>query len=87
MSEKISKKVTCHDIDGNTYEVDSKDLKFRPSIYGILIRDNKILLLPQWDGYDFPGAGLDVHETLEEGLIREFSEETGLTVKPKTLVY
>ena len=86
MSEKISKKVICHDVEGKTYEFDSTELQFRPSAYGILIRGNTILLSPQWDGYDFPGGGIEIHETVEDALIREFREETGLTVKPRQLI-
>ena len=93
MSKKFAKKairsgdtITCYDVDRIPHECAVSDLIFRPSIYGLLIRDGKILLLPQWDGYDFPGGGLDVSKTIEEALIRKFWEETGLTVKIKTLV-
>ncbi|OGY89900.1 MAG: hypothetical protein A3B30_03175 [Candidatus Komeilibacteria bacterium RIFCSPLOWO2_01_FULL_52_15] len=86
MPSKNSKKVICHDIDGKTYEFDSSELRFRPSVYGILIKDNKILLSPQWDGYDFPGGGMELHETVHEGLVREFLEETGFTVQPQQLI-
>ncbi|OGY91176.1 MAG: hypothetical protein A3B31_01030 [Candidatus Komeilibacteria bacterium RIFCSPLOWO2_01_FULL_53_11] len=93
MSKKFAKKairsgdtITCYDVDRIPHECAVSDLIFRPSIYGLLIRDGKILLLPQWDGYDFPGGGLDVHETIEEALVREFWEETGFTVRPKQLI-
>jgi 8-oxo-dGTP pyrophosphatase MutT (NUDIX family) len=47
-----------------------------------LIENNKILLSKQWDGYDFPGGGINIHETIEGALKREFFEETGLKVEP-----
>jgi 8-oxo-dGTP diphosphatase len=72
------KKITSHGLTGKTYEVDPKDLIWRPSAYGILIKDNKILVSKQWDGYDLPGGGVDLNETLEQGVIREVWEETGL---------
>lgn len=75
------KKIICHNVKGEEIEVDANKLRFRPSAYGLLVRDDKILLLPQWDGYDFPGGGIDIHESVEEALIREYWEETGLKVK------
>jgi 8-oxo-dGTP diphosphatase len=82
-----TKKVICHDINGKLYKVDAKKLTFRPSIYGILIKNNKVLLSKQWDGYDFPGGGAELYETIEDTLKREFWEETGFKVKPIKLVY
>ena len=75
------KKVICHNMEKENIEVDASELSWRPSVYGILIKDDKILLSRQWDGYDFPGGGMHIHETMEEALIREFWEETGLKVK------
>lgn len=82
-----NKTVICHDINGKLYKVDAKKLTFRPSIYGILIEKNKILLSKQWDGYDFPGGGAELHETVEDTLVREFWEETGFRVKKNKLIY
>jgi 8-oxo-dGTP pyrophosphatase MutT (NUDIX family) len=83
----MKKQVVCHDMAGRLYKVDSKKLIFRPSIYGILIEKNKILLSKQFDGYDFPGGGAYIHETIEETLKREFWEETGFIVKSKKVIY
>lgn len=80
------KTVTCIDLDKNTYEVPVESLRWRPSVYGIIIQDNKILLSPQWDGYDLPGGGIDLWETIEEGLIREVREETGMNIRPLYLI-
>ncbi len=82
-----SKVVVCHDIQGKLYKVKSDELSFRPSAYGIVIKNGKVLLSRQWDGYDFPGGGFEKHETIEQALIREVWEETGLKVKPGRLVY
>lgn len=75
-------KVICHDIHHNEKEFDSEKLTHRPSVYGILIENNKILLSKQYDGYDFPGGGIELHETIDQALVREFWEETGLKIKP-----
>jgi 8-oxo-dGTP pyrophosphatase MutT (NUDIX family) len=39
------------------------------------------MMLLKRDGYDFPGGGVEIEETVEEALIREFVEETGIKVK------
>lgn len=77
----------CRDWNEEKHEVSESEMTFRPSVYGILIRDEKILLSPQRDGYDFPGGGIEVGETIEQALAREFREETGLTVRMGELVY
>lgn len=66
---------------GNKKEVNADELIFRPSVYGILIENGKVLLSKQWDGYDFPGGGIEIGETIGEALKREFWEETGLKIK------
>ena len=77
----MGKKIRCYDRDGKEYEVDESELTFRPSVYGIVIKDGKILLAKQWDGYDFPGGGVEIGETVREALKREVKEETGMEVK------
>jgi len=58
---------------------------------GILIEDNKLLLLKQYvnsdRNYSLPGGTLEEGETLEQCLVREMKEETGLDVKLKRLLY
>jgi 8-oxo-dGTP diphosphatase len=60
--------------------------------YGILIRDDEVLLVrsssplinpPLWW---LPGGGIDFGESPEETLLREFHEETGLSVKDPVLL-
>ena len=76
----------CRTIKDEKREVLASELTFRPSIYGIIIQDQKVLLVPQWDGYDFPGGGVDKGERLMNALIREVKEETGLDAEPGKLV-
>jgi len=79
-------KIRCYDVLGKKYLFDSQKLKFRPSVYGLLIEKGKVLLSKQWDGYDFPGGGIEISETVEQALIREFNEETGLKIRPVKLI-
>ncbi|HEU5187503.1 MAG TPA: NUDIX domain-containing protein [Candidatus Saccharimonadales bacterium] len=80
------KTVLCLDIHGNEHEVPASSLVWRPSAYGIVIKDGMVLLSKQFGKYDLPGGGLDLGEKLEEGVVREVKEETGLIVKnPKVI--
>ena len=60
--------------------------------YGILIRDGEVLLVrsssplinpPLWW---LPGGGIDFAESPQETLLREFREETGLSIKDPVLL-
>ena len=86
MSDK-TKTVICEDIEGKTYVVKASELSFRPAVYGVIIKDGKILLSKQWDGYDFPGGGIELGENTPEALVREVKEETGLEVAAGDIVH
>lgn len=75
------------DIHGNPHEVSIDEVVWRPSVYGIVIRDGKLLVSPQHGvGFDLPGGGVDLHESFEVALMREVKEETGVDVKPQRLI-
>ena len=86
MGRHIPESVTAVDIDGNTYDIPTTDLSWRPSVYGIVTKDGQLLLLHQKQGYDLPGGGLDLGEAPENGVIREVKEESGLDVTNPELV-
>ena len=64
---------------------------FQIRVTGVLIEDGKILLVKQKvspnRSWSLPGGRLEQGETIEEGLVRELFEETGLKVKVVKLLY
>jgi ADP-ribose pyrophosphatase YjhB (NUDIX family) len=56
---------------------------------GVLIRDNKILVQRDRVGNEFalPGGHVKIGETLENGLIREYKEETGSDIFCRRLLW
>ena len=64
---------------------------FNIRVTGILIENNKILLVKQRvsekRNWSLPGGKLEQGETLEQGIIREVKEETGLDVEIIRLLY
>ncbi len=87
MSTKNPTQVTCTDIEGKTYQVSSDKLTFRPAVYGVIIKDDEILLSKQWGGYDFPGGGIELGEGTEAALQREVMEETGMRVSVARILH
>lgn len=64
---------------------------FNIRVTGILIEDNKILLVKQRisdkRNWSLPGGKLEQGETIEQGIIREMKEETGLDVEIIKFLY
>ena len=63
----------------------------RNAAKAVVIKDGKLLLNRCVDGqgteyYALPGGGQHLFEPLEEAVVREVLEETGLTVRPKKLL-
>ena len=63
----------------------------RIRLTGILVEDDRILLvqevLRERTRWNLPGSSLEPGETIEEGLMRELREETGLDVRLEELLY
>jgi 8-oxo-dGTP diphosphatase len=66
--------------------------RIRIRVCGILIRRNKILLAkhtgigPEGVIWIPPGGGVEFGESLQQALVREFHEETGITVNVDKLI-
>lgn len=58
-------------------------------VAAVLVRDGKILVQKDADGteYALPGGHIRIGETLEDGLIREMMEETGVEIECKRLLW
>ena len=83
------KKALILDEFDKEHVVPESDLVKRVSAYGIYLKDGKVLMVQDKnsEAWEFPGGGLDNDETEEEGLIREFLEETGLNIDPERIKF
>lgn len=78
--------VNARKIDGTFKTLDSEELTQRVAVKAIIIQDGMILILPQFDGYDFPGGGIEKGESPTDALKREAFEETGYMIEPVDLL-
>lgn len=75
------------------FEIDTKDYDpngkafVRPSVRGIILRDGKVAMVHslKYGYYKFPGGGIENGESLEQALLREVAEESGLQVIPGSI--
>lgn len=56
---------------------------------GVLVKNNRVLVQRDRNGneYALPGGHIKIGETSEEGLVREYKEETGVDIKVKRLLW
>jgi ADP-ribose pyrophosphatase YjhB (NUDIX family) len=83
-NEVEEKVVTAYDMQGNSHQLPLNSFKLRVSVYGILLKDDKVLVQrnPQSDTFSLPGGAIELGENVESALIREFREETGIEIRP-----
>src|ERR1700758_5043972 len=61
------------------------------AVSAVIFRDGRVLIVrrgrpPAHGLYTLPGGGVELGETLEQAIIREVREETGLAITPLALV-
>lgn len=62
-------------------------MKWTVSVKGVLIHNENVLLgLNDRGEWELPGGQLDEGESPEEAVVREFQEESGLTVMPRRVL-
>ena len=83
----MNKNVICKDVFGNQYEVPAEELNIRVGVYAVIVENTKILLTRQWDGYSIIGGGVEKGETIEETVVREVMEESGLKIMPNKIIF
>lgn len=82
MSQAKTGTITALDVFGKKHQVNIKDLTWRPSVYGIVIEGEKLLMPKQFKTkYDLPGGGVEIGEALTNAVVREVKEETGIDVE------
>ncbi len=80
-------KIICICKKGTNVELNPQDLNFRPSVYGVIIKNKKVLLIKYKDGkYVIPGGGINKKEKIKNALKREIFEETGLKFKGEKII-
>ena len=73
--------IRCYNERREIREVPVEKFVFRPSAYGLILHEGNILAMKNrlTAKFWFPGGGIEMNESLEDGLRREIKEETGLT--------
>jgi 8-oxo-dGTP diphosphatase len=83
---KPSSTVTTRDIYGRESQVPVDQLKWSHSAYAVIIRDQRMLLINHLAGYSLPGGTVNLGEDPEATVLREVSEETGVTADQPRLL-
>lgn len=71
--------------------MNTDDTNWQQSVTGVLIKDNKVLLARHTYGAGknlliVPGGYVNMGETPQQAVVREYTEETGITVEPKEII-
>jgi ADP-ribose pyrophosphatase YjhB (NUDIX family) len=83
------KRIRCKNNLGQIVELPVEKFIFRPSVYGVVIDNKKVVLLKNKSNgkFWFPGGGIELGERIEDALKREILEETGLNIKVGEMIF
>lgn len=81
--------ITCKNNLGKLVTLPRQKFFFRPSVYGLIVSQGKVVTLRNKSNGKiwFPGGGVEVGEILEQALEREVQEETGLQIRINRLLF
>ncbi len=81
--------VECFTMFGKKKRVPLSSLSFRPSAYGVIMNDDKVLVVntKSTGKYSLPGGGVEIDEVIEEGLKREVQEEVGIDIHVEKFIH
>ena len=81
--------IECLTLHGGRRRYPAHLVRFRPAAYGVAVQGGRVLLgRSAFTGrLDIPGGAVEPWESLEEGLCREFREETGVEPEPLELFH
>ncbi len=71
--------------------MNTENTNWQQSVTGVLVKDNKVLLARHTYGAGknlliVPGGYVNIGETPQQAVVREYTEETGITVEPKEII-
>lgn len=71
--------------------MNNENTNWSRSVAGVVIKDGKVLLARHTYGKGagkliIPGGYTNIGETPQDALVREYMEETGITVEPKSII-
>lgn len=77
--------ISCKNNFDQTVHLPKEKFSFRPSVYGVITDNGKVLLVKNRSNgkFWFPGGGVEIGEKLEEALKREIKEESNLEIEVK----
>ena len=75
--------VRCLTVQGEERTFPAQEVRFRPAAYGVALQGGRVLVArSRFTGrWELPGGAVQPWESLEEGLAREYVEETGISVR------
>ena len=81
--------VSCFRFYGGHKNVDPLEISFRPSVYGIILMGDNILVAKTKNTGKFalPGGGIDTEDDPEIALKREVKEETGVDISVEKFLH